>query len=202
MHSALMDVSDPTSNNYGQHLSLDQMKHRFAPSKSTIKEVEDWLLQSIVGSSVTTSESGDLIKVVASVSSIEAGLQTSLQWFEHKTMKSSGKASARASSPLFIPSNSIRDALDYVSLNSPITQFVPKSGRELRNEKVLAATTTPTVIGGNEEVLVSISQVLCGDGLPNHDKIACSDHSNVDDIPTSFTFEFNYVNSTTAGPGQ
>ena len=42
-YNYLMDVSDPTSINYGQHWDAEQVQNTFAPHESSISAVKSWL---------------------------------------------------------------------------------------------------------------------------------------------------------------
>lgn len=43
-YDRLMDVSHPSSDNYGKHLSAEEVHSIFAPAEESIKAVKDWLL--------------------------------------------------------------------------------------------------------------------------------------------------------------
>ena len=43
-YDRLMDVSHPTSTNYGKHLSAEEVHDIFAPTEETTNAVKDWLL--------------------------------------------------------------------------------------------------------------------------------------------------------------
>lgn len=45
-HEKLMDVSHPSSTNYGKHLSAEEVHDLFAPAEDTVNAVKDWLLSS------------------------------------------------------------------------------------------------------------------------------------------------------------
>lgn len=45
-HELLMDVSHPSSPNYGKHLSAEEVHRIFAPAEESIRAVKNWLLQS------------------------------------------------------------------------------------------------------------------------------------------------------------
>lgn len=45
-YDRLMDVSHPSSANYGQHLSPNEVHSLFAPAEDTVRNVKDWLLGS------------------------------------------------------------------------------------------------------------------------------------------------------------
>lgn len=46
----LMDVADPTSPNYSQHWTEEQVQEKFAPSDDSVKAVQDWLVSSGISS--------------------------------------------------------------------------------------------------------------------------------------------------------
>lgn len=45
-YDRLMEVSHPASENYGKHLSKEEIHSIFAPAEDTVRVVEDWLLSS------------------------------------------------------------------------------------------------------------------------------------------------------------
>lgn len=52
-YDRLMDVSHPSSPNYGKHLSTEEVHNLFAPTESSVRAVKDWLLESGLGLSET-----------------------------------------------------------------------------------------------------------------------------------------------------
>ena len=50
-HDRLMDVSHPSSPNYGKHLSAEEVHELFAPAKASVNAVKVWLLESGLGES-------------------------------------------------------------------------------------------------------------------------------------------------------
>lgn len=49
-YDRLMDVSHPTSENYGKHLSAEEVHSIFAPAEDTVQTVRDWLTSSGISS--------------------------------------------------------------------------------------------------------------------------------------------------------
>jgi tripeptidyl-peptidase-1 len=45
-HDYLMDVSHPSSKNYGKHWTAEEVHDHFAPSEEAVQAVKDWLLSS------------------------------------------------------------------------------------------------------------------------------------------------------------
>ena len=83
-HDMLMDISNPSSSNYGKHLSLDQVARMFAPEPTSISSIRNWLHSAGVDAErhVLTPSLGYL-KFNATISEAEALLQTQYHVFEH-----------------------------------------------------------------------------------------------------------------------
>ncbi|EJF57700.1 subtilisin-like protein [Dichomitus squalens LYAD-421 SS1] len=69
--SPAMDISDPTSVNYGSHLSKDEAESFAAPAPETVQAVNAWLAQHNV-TSQTNSPSGDMLRIVVHVDTANA----------------------------------------------------------------------------------------------------------------------------------
>ena len=48
-HDMLMDVSHPSSSNYGKHLSAQEVHDMFAPAEESVNAVKDWLFEHGLG---------------------------------------------------------------------------------------------------------------------------------------------------------
>ncbi|TBU39062.1 Pro-kumamolisin, activation domain-containing protein [Dichomitus squalens] len=66
LQQSLLDISDPTSPNYGSHLSKDVAESFAAPAPETVQAVNAWLAQHNV-TSQTISPSGDMLRIVVHV---------------------------------------------------------------------------------------------------------------------------------------
>ena len=99
----LMEVSDPTSDKYGKHLTaeevmrfpspahtadltLEQIVELFAPQPKTIDVVRNWLVSSGIDSSrISLSRGRNWLNVNASIAEAEALLKTEYKIYEHST---------------------------------------------------------------------------------------------------------------------
>ena len=84
-HGHLMDVSDPTSPNYGKHWTSDQVNEVFQPSNDTVQAVKQWLEESGISSSkISQSPNKIWLNFGATVEEAERLLYTKYDVFEHK----------------------------------------------------------------------------------------------------------------------
>lgn len=99
LQEILLDVSDPVSDNYGKHLSFEELHQLVAPSEQALIDITNWLHSQ--GISFEIPESKDWIIVDTSVDSAEKLLFTEFYNFRH----SNGQRLIRSYGPYFIPSN-------------------------------------------------------------------------------------------------
>ncbi|KAM5532455.1 hypothetical protein V8D89_013871 [Ganoderma adspersum] len=71
LHGALLDISDPASPNYGNHLSSDEVKAFVAPAPKTVQAVTGWLAQHNI-TAVAASPSGDVLHMTMDVGAANA----------------------------------------------------------------------------------------------------------------------------------
>ncbi|KAI9667642.1 MAG: hypothetical protein M1821_000459 [Bathelium mastoideum] len=84
-HGHLMDVSDPTSPNYGKHWTSEQVNDVFQPSNDTIQAVTQWLEESGISSSrIRQSANKVWLNFGATVREAERLLYTDYHIFEHR----------------------------------------------------------------------------------------------------------------------
>ncbi|KAI0007511.1 putative alkaline serine protease AorO [Xylariaceae sp. FL0662B] len=83
-HDLLMDISNPTSENYGKHLSAEEVVELFAPPETSVKAIENWLVEAGIPSH-TISQSGNKqwIQFDAPVSQVEDLLMADYHVWEH-----------------------------------------------------------------------------------------------------------------------
>ncbi|KAF2152969.1 subtilisin-like protein [Myriangium duriaei CBS 260.36] len=80
----LMDVSHPTSDNFGKHWTAKQVKEMFAPSEETVQAVKTWLTEAGISEGrISKSDSGSWLKFDATVEEAESLLKTTYHKFEH-----------------------------------------------------------------------------------------------------------------------
>ncbi|KAI1266121.1 peptidase S8/S53 domain-containing protein [Xylariaceae sp. FL1019] len=84
-HDLLMDISDPSSINYGKHLSAEQVVDFFAPSESTVEAVKEWLVDAGIGAhTISQSRNKQWIQFDAPVDQVEDLLLTDYHIWEHQ----------------------------------------------------------------------------------------------------------------------
>jgi tripeptidyl-peptidase-1 len=83
-HDWLMDVSDPSSANYGQHWSTEKVAETFAAEETTITTVTSWLTSSGISEErITISNSKSWIRMDLTIAEAESLLKTEYNMFEH-----------------------------------------------------------------------------------------------------------------------
>jgi tripeptidyl-peptidase-1 len=81
-YERLMDVSHPSSKNYGNHLSAAEVHELFAPAEETVQAVKDWLILSGVdASSITDYENRGWLAIDMPAQQAERLLST--EYYEH-----------------------------------------------------------------------------------------------------------------------
>ena len=83
-HNALMDVSNPSSKNYGQHWTADEVIEALQPTNETTQAVRDWLVRNgISDSRITHSDNKGWFAFDATNQEAERLLHTEFYEFEH-----------------------------------------------------------------------------------------------------------------------
>lgn len=81
----ILDVSDPSSPNFGKHWSAEKVANIFAPAKKTQDAVADWLVKfGIEVERQTYSTGRNWIQFNATVAETEALFNTKYHYYEHK----------------------------------------------------------------------------------------------------------------------
>ena len=83
-YDRLMEVSHPSSNNYGKHLSAEEVHELFAPSQESIDAVKSWLLGSglVLDDDVVHYENKGWLSVDMPAKHAESLLST--EYYEHE----------------------------------------------------------------------------------------------------------------------
>ena len=80
----LYEVSDPSHERYGQHLSAEEVNDLIKPSPDTLSQVQDWLAaHNIPAKHLDFSAAGDWIRVRLPVDAVEKLLKTDYAVYEH-----------------------------------------------------------------------------------------------------------------------
>ncbi|KAF4237496.1 hypothetical protein CNMCM8980_006955 [Aspergillus fumigatiaffinis] len=83
-HDLLMEVSDPRSSRYGQHLSVEEVHDLFAPSQETVDNVRAWLeSEGISASRISQSFNKQFLQFDASAAEVERLLNTEYYLYQH-----------------------------------------------------------------------------------------------------------------------
>ena len=83
-HELLMELSDPTSHKYGQHMSAKEVGDFFRPSSDSIESVRDWLHSSGIDTERHQVSPGrGWLKFDATIEELESLLSTEYHVYEH-----------------------------------------------------------------------------------------------------------------------
>ncbi|KAJ8127015.1 hypothetical protein O1611_g6625 [Lasiodiplodia mahajangana] len=84
-HNLLMDISNPDSENYGKHLSAEEVVDLFAPLESSVQAVKDWLVEAgVKAHTISQSANKQWVQFDAPVDQVEDLLMTDYHVWEHK----------------------------------------------------------------------------------------------------------------------
>ncbi|KAI0321292.1 family S53 protease [Amylostereum chailletii] len=122
LQAALMDVSTPSSANYGKHLSKDEVNAYVAPKQGTVDAVQAWLSNNGLNST-SLSPAGDWLGFQTTVEQANALLDANFLTFTHQA---TGKTITRTLS-YSIPA-SLKEHLNFVH---PTVTFTSPSGSGL-----------------------------------------------------------------------
>lgn len=87
-HERLMEISDPTSEKYGQHMSAKEVGDLFRPSTESIESVRDWLHSSgIETDRHQVSPGRGWLKFDATIEELESLLSTEYHVYQHAETK-------------------------------------------------------------------------------------------------------------------
>ena len=82
----LLDVSHPTSPNYGKHWTAAEVAETFAPSGETVDAVRNWLLGNGISSDgIHLTPSKGWLEIEATVEEAENLMNTEYNVYEHET---------------------------------------------------------------------------------------------------------------------
>lgn len=136
----LLAVSTPQNAKYGKHLSVDQIRSKYAPHEEDAWSVVHFF-ENMGEATVELNKLGTMMLVTAPIAAIEEYLSTSLSWHVHEDDLSKlhaatannedsisedlqrMKRSLRATSAMAIPDN-VADHISFVSLNTPISHNI------------------------------------------------------------------------------
>ncbi|KAJ6581843.1 family S53 protease [Mycena capillaripes] len=92
LEKALLDVSTPSSSNYGNHLTKDEVNAYLAPSEEALAAVQTWLSSNNVSAVSSSGAAGDWLTATIPISKANDLLGANYERFQHIN---SGKTYAR-----------------------------------------------------------------------------------------------------------
>ncbi|KAH8688998.1 putative protease S8 tripeptidyl peptidase I [Talaromyces proteolyticus] len=163
-HDYLMDISDPTSENFGRHWTPEQVHDFFSPSKEVVEEVRQWLvLSGIEKHRHNVAPSRGNVQFHATVDEAEALLGTRYDVWEHVD---TGRMSVSCDE--YHVSSDIRHHIDFIT---PTIGLDTASGFSLgpRNPKLEKRAKANLAHGSEMELAVknpqSIKEASCSDNV-------------------------------------
>ncbi|KAJ5319748.1 hypothetical protein N7508_000031 [Penicillium antarcticum] len=110
-HELLMDLSNPLSSRYGQHLSSNEVHDLFAPTQKSVDNVRSWLESAgITKDRVTQSVNKQWIQFDADAEELEKLLHTKYYLYSHSETGRSHVACREYHVPI-----SVREHIDYIT---------------------------------------------------------------------------------------
>ncbi|CAK7275494.1 hypothetical protein SEPCBS119000_006718 [Sporothrix epigloea] len=129
-HNKLMAISDPSSSEYGKHMTAEEVIAFFAPHRSTVEVVVDWLTSAGIHiDRISQSANRQWIQFDATVSEAEDLLMTDYHIYKHVE---SG-ASDLAAESYHVPAH-VQEHIDYVTPGIRLRRDVDKSHSLQRRE--------------------------------------------------------------------
>lgn len=84
-HDLLMDISDPSSPNFGKHMTSKEVADFFSPAQESIDAISEWLAGAGIGAGrYSVSPGKSWIKFDTSVEELEGLIQAKCHTFTHK----------------------------------------------------------------------------------------------------------------------
>ncbi|KAJ6030884.1 hypothetical protein N7460_011150 [Penicillium canescens] len=110
-HELLMDLSNPLSSRYGQHLSSEEVHDLFAPAQKSVDDVRSWLESAgIAKDRITQSVNKQWIQFDADAEELEKLLHTKYYVYSHSETGRSHVACREYHVP-----SSVREHVDYIT---------------------------------------------------------------------------------------
>ncbi|KAK0625146.1 alkaline serine protease [Bombardia bombarda] len=130
-HDMLMDISDPASPNFGNHLSSQEVISMFAPPEDSVQIVTDWVVASgIAAKRISQSSNKQWIQFDAAAAEVENLLFTDYYIFEHIATGTKNVACDE----YHIPQN-IQEHIDYITPGIRL-RVDPAKARKLKRDPV------------------------------------------------------------------
>lgn len=117
--AALMDVSDPSSPNYGKHFTAEEAHAFFAPAEESYEAVKDWLLESIAETDIVHYENKGWLAIDMPASLAESLFST--EYYEYERA-----GSTRIGSDAYYLPSHVAAHVDFVKPGVVLSQPVKK----------------------------------------------------------------------------
>lgn len=122
-HSVLMDISDPASPKFGQHMTPKEVAELFSPAPESITSVRDWLVEAGIDiARHKISASKTWYKFNATVQEVEELIQAEYHIFGHKNTDQEQVACDEYSVP-----RAIHPHIDFITPTVRMTSVLQKS---------------------------------------------------------------------------
>ncbi|KAI0654546.1 subtilisin-like protein [Cubamyces menziesii] len=118
---SLLDVSDPASPNYGNHLTKDQVDQLVAPQPESVQAVTSWLNKNGISPEVYSS-AGDLLRFQLPVDQANKLLNANFTGYVHEKTNTTMVRTLAYSLPA--------DVSEHVAFVYPANQFIPPPTRK------------------------------------------------------------------------
>lgn len=176
-HNKLMDISNPGSENFGRHMTAEEVIDFFAPEPSTTDAVLDWIVASgISADRVSVSTNKQWIQFDATATEAENLLFAEFFVWEH----ASGTYDI-STDEYHVPTH-IQEHIDYVTPGTRLRQRNVKAARDLK-----LAKRAPTV----QPLITKLP------GFPNPNAGNCDVYVTAECTRT----QYNIPNATRSAPG-
>lgn len=156
MSNMLLQISDPTSPKYGQHLTLNKIKDLFGPSNLDVEIVTSYLSK-MEGVMIDYNNVKDLLRVTATIGDIQKLMKTKISKHTHKYSESK-KDFFRIVSSCHIPSH-VANVMSFISLNTPLMNVRMSTNNNMKTKDIalkqkinvkgassISGSTTPSVL--------------------------------------------------------
>ncbi|KAM6481931.1 putative alkaline serine protease AorO [Trichoderma sp. SZMC 28011] len=155
----LMEISNHTSEKYGQHLTQEEIVELFAPANESINAVKSWLVASGISSgAIKIPKSKGWLYFDATVAQLEAALETEYHVYNHLSSGSSHFGTHEYSLP-----SDVSEHVDFIMPGVAMAHLSndtrqPTRKRALEVERALPATQL--FLDGSDQAACNASQIL------------------------------------------
>lgn len=139
-HGLLMEISDPESEKYGQHLTAPEIVELFRPSKESVDIVREWLHNAGIDLERHIISPGQgFLKFDASVEELESLLATEYHIFEHGSTKEDHIGCTQYHLP-----EHIQEHVEFITPAVSFSKLKKKNTRAVSNSR--AAGSLPPIV--------------------------------------------------------